>query len=202
MKLVYLFLFLFLSLCSFSQSSEKQGYLFDETGEEISQQIFQQKTKTGKYTWVTDETKDSINARLILLEEYGEITPEQKEKLLENLKEITGKTINNNQTIIINFAFIKETPNQRHCLDYYSSVKSYRNYFRNKEQFAQVYIRQQGFDYTKDFVFEDKNDEIRKQLFPYGSHCNYIIIKPNGRFYRQMSEHHQDKIPSKAKADW
>jgi hypothetical protein len=200
MRLIFL-VFLF-SLRSFSQATEKPGYVLNENGENISQEIFLQQTRAGKYTWVTYETKDSLNVRLILREEYGKISPQKKQHLLNNLKEITGTAINEKQTIIINFAFIKDTPNQRHCLDYYSSVKSYRNFFKNKEQFAQFYISQQGFNYTKEFVFEDKDDQIRKMIFPFGSNCNYIIIKPDGRFYRQMSEHHQDKIPKKAKADW
>lgn len=190
------------SLKSLGQTTEKPGYILNEKGENISQDFFLQQTRSGKYTWIAYETKDSLNARLLLREEYGEISHKQKEQLLENLKEITGTSINNKLTIIINFAFKEDIPNQRHCLDYYSSVKSYRNFFRNKEQFAQVYISQQGFKYPKEFVFEDINDTIREQLFPYGSSCNYIIIKPDGRFYRQMSEHHQDKIPAKAKADW
>jgi hypothetical protein len=67
---------------------------------------------------------------------------------------------------------------------------------------VQFYVSQQGFKYSKDFVFEDKDDVIRKMFFPYGLDCNYIIIKPDGSFYRQMSEHHQDQILKKAKADW
>jgi len=200
MKLIVIFLLISLSL--FGQTSEKKSELFNERGEIITQQNFNQMAKSGQYTWVIYETKDSLNARLILREQYGEINKNQKAELIAYLKEITSKKINESQTIIINFAFKQSTPNQAHCLDYYSSVKSYRNYFKNKEQFCQLYISEQGFKYPKDFVFEDKNDVIRKMLFPYGSNCNYIIIKPDGRFYRQMSEHHQDKIPSKAKANW
>lgn len=197
-----IFLFLFFSSIAFGQSTEKRGYLFNEKGENISQGSFEQKAKSGQYTWVVSETKDSINARLILREEYGNINVTEKKQLIDYLKEITGNEINDTETIIINFSFKEAGPNQKHCLDYYSSVKSYRNYFKGKKQFAQFYFTQQGFPYPKDFVYEDKNDVIRKLLFTYGSYCNYIIIKPNGRFFRNMGEHHQDKITSKAKADW
>ena len=198
----FLYIIFFLSFHCFGQNPEKPGYLFNEKGELITQDIFLQNSKNGKYTWISYETKDSINARLILLEEYGEISIIKKHELLDDLIEITGSNINENQTLIINFAFEKKIPNQRHCLDYYSSVKSYRNFFKRKEQFVQFYITEKGFNYPKSFVFEDKNDIIRKLLFPFGSGCNYIIIKPNGKFYRQMGEHHQDKIPSKVKSDW
>jgi hypothetical protein len=201
MRIIFI-LFLF-SLRSLGQPTEKPGYVLDENGKNISQDFFLQQSKTGKYSWATYETKDSLNVRLVLREVYGEINPKQKKELLENLKIITGTTVHNDHTIIINFAFKETSPYQtRHCLDHYSSVKSYRNFFKNKEQFAQFYISQQGFKYPKEFVFEDSNDAIRKMFFPYGLDCNYIIVKPDGRFYRQMSEHHQDKIPSKAKEDW
>lgn len=200
MRLVILLLLF--SLKSLAQSTNKPSYVLNEKGENISQDFFLQQTRSGKYTWISYETKDSLTARLIARETYGEISLKQKEYLLKILNEITGTTVLPSQTIIINFALEKDIPNQRHCLDYYSSVKSYRNFFKKKEQFAQFYITQQGFRYPKDFVFEDKNDDIKKMLFPYTSDCSYIIIKPDGKFYRQISEHHQDKIPAKAKADW
>lgn len=197
------FLLLLFSLKSLGQSTDKPGYVLDENGKNISQDFFIQQSKTGKYSWATYETKDSLNVRLITREIYGEINPKQKKELLDHLKDITNTAVHNNQTIIINFAFKETSPNQqRHCLDHYSSVKSYRNFFKNKELFAQFYVSQQGFKYHEEFVFEDSNDAIRKMFFPYGLDCNYIIIKPDGRYYRQMSEHHQDQIPSKAKEEW
>lgn len=197
--LVLLFL---LSIKSIGQTTNKPGFVLDENGKSISQDFFLKQTRSGNYTWVTYETKDSLNARLIKREEYGEISPKQKEDLLISLKTITGVQVHENQTIIINFAFKEDIPNQRHCLDNYTSVKSYRTFFRKKEQFAQFYISQQGFKYHKEFVFEDIQDVIRKLFFPYGKDCSYVIIKPDGRFYKQISEHHQDQIPKKAKSDW
>jgi hypothetical protein len=198
----FLYIFFVLGFTCLGQSPEKPGYLFNEKGEMITQDVFSKKTKSNKYTWIAYETKDSINARLILIEEYGEISTEKRNQVLIYLKKITRSTINEDQTLVINFAFKKSMPNQPHCLDYYSSVKSYRNFFKRKKQFIQFYITEKGFVYPKDFVFEDNNDIIRKLLFPFGSGCNYIIIKPDGKFYRQMGEHHQDQIPSKVKADW
>ncbi|MHA3787855.1 hypothetical protein ACX0HA_06540 [Flavobacterium hauense] len=197
-----IFLLLLFTVNSFAQSTEKSGYVLNEKGENITQDFFLKQTRSGKYTWIAFETKDSLIARLIPREEYGEITPKQKEHLLVILKEISGTTVRENQTIIINFAYQDSIPNQRHCLDYYSSVKSYRKFFKKKEQFAQFYISQQGFHYSKEFIYEDVDDAIRKMLFLYASDCSYIIIKPDGRFYRQVSEHHQDKIPSIAQEDW
>ena len=197
-----LILFILFNCSVFCQSTEKKGYLFDETGKEISQAIFDKQAKTGNYTWTTYETKDSINARLVLLEEYGKIDALQKQQIIDYLKEISGVTLSEEQTIIINFSFLKDTPNQRHCIDYYTSIKSYRNYFKNKKQFAQFYISQKGFSYRKDFVFEDKDDLIRKLFFGFGNSCTYVIIRPDGRFFKNMGEHHQDKIPEKAAADW
>lgn len=197
-----LILLLLLSIKSIGQTPDKPVYVFDENGKNITQDFFLKQSRTGNYTWVTYETKDSLNARLIKREEYGEISPKQKALFLTSLKAITGVQVNENQTIIINFAFKQDIPNQRHCLDNYSSVKSYRNFFEKKKQFAQFYISQQGFKYHKGFVFEDTHDEIRKLFFPFGKSCSYVIIKPDGRFYKQISEHHQDKIPQKAKSEW
>ncbi|RDI14491.1 hypothetical protein [Flavobacterium sp. AG291] len=193
---------LLLSYKSLSQNQKKHSYFLNEKGETITQDKFHDQSKTGKYTWTDYETKDSVNIRLIYRESYGRIDTIQKRNLLKVLKQVTGTTVNQNQTIIINFSFLKDIPNQKHCIDFYTSQKSYRNFFKGKEQFAQFYITEIGFKYSKKFVFEDKNDEIRKMLFPYGVHCNYIIIKPDGRFYKQMGEHRQDVIPQIAKSDW
>ncbi|MHA3787854.1 hypothetical protein ACX0HA_06535 [Flavobacterium hauense] len=201
MRLIFI-LFLF-TINSYAQSTDKPVYVLDEKGEKISQDLFLQQSKTGKYTWITYETKDSLNTRLIKRETYGKINLKLKEQLLEVLKTITGVIVDKDQTIVINFSFKDEYPNQkRHCLDYYTSIKPYRNFFKGQTEFAQFYISQQGFKYKKEFVFEDKDDCVRKVFFPYGLGCSYIIIKPDGKFYKQMGEHRQDVIPAIAKADW
>jgi len=205
MKLSLTIIVLYFSLQALhAQTPAKEGLLFDEKGDIISQQVFEQKAKTGNYTWIFKESKDSISARLLLKEEYETITANDREKITEALQEITGKPISENQTIIINF-YQKEnpTPNQKPCIDHYTSDRVYKNFIHRNKQYFQAFVTTKDFIYGKDFVHEDKHDIIRKLLFKYTSDCgNYIVIKPDGKFYRYTGEYRQDKIPAKLKENW
>ena len=49
MKLIMTFICCFITLNFHAQATKKQGYLFDETGNTISQELFDAKIKSQKY---------------------------------------------------------------------------------------------------------------------------------------------------------
>jgi|GEM_PF-1865755 len=204
MKLIIPILLYFVTINFHGQVPEKAGYLFDENGEIISQKTFEEKSGTGKYAWHISENNDSIVARIILREQYGSITIEERNEIVMALKALTGKSISNDQKIIINY-FLKENPpaKQKPCIDHYSSDRVYLKFLKKNKDVFQAFITNKGFSYNKDFVFEDKNETIKKLLFKYAADCgNYIIIQPDGKFYRRIGEYRQDFIPKKLKEDW
>jgi len=203
MKLIMTFICCFITLNFHAQATKKQGYLFDETGNTISQELFDAKIKSQKYIWLISENKDSINARLLPRQEYGKITSEKRDELISALQELTGLPISAYQSIIINY-FQKEKPllRQRPNIDYYTSDRVYRRFIKKNKTVFQAFVTEKGFGYEKDFVYEDKNEIIKKLLFKQSADCGYIIIKPNGNYFKMNSEYRQDYIPSKLKENW
>lgn len=56
---------------------------------------------------------------------------------------------------------------------------------------------------TRKNAYEDKNYVIGNTVFPDEIYCgNYIIIKPNGQYYKQVGEYRQDDISKIAEAEW
>jgi hypothetical protein len=202
MKSITFFLLFTISLLG--QTSQKKEYLFDETGNIIKQQEFKKKIDTSQYTYLITENDTAYIARLHLREEFGSITENERQEVISEIKSLTKKEINDNQIIIINYFYKEITMNQRPCIDHYTEDSAYKRFCKRKgQQLVQLFITEKGFNYNKDFVFQDKNEIIRNLLFKTGSLCgNYIIIKPNGRFYRHIGEYRQNEIPDKIKANW
>lgn len=195
--------FLFFTISVFSQLPEKNGYLFDEMSNTITQQEFKKKYDTFKYTYIITENDTASIARLLPLEEFGSITEIDRQEVIKEIEKLTQKKASDDQTIVINYFFREFTKNQRPCIDHYTTDRAYIRFFKNKKEYIQVFMTEKGFNYNKDFVLEDTNEIIRNLLFKYGSECgNYIILKPNGKFYRRIGEYRQDDILNKIDADW
>lgn len=194
---------IFFTISVFSQVTLKNEYLFDEMGNIITQQEFKKKYDSLKYTYIITESDTAAIVRLLLLEEINSITENERQKVIDEIEHLSQKKISNDQTLIINYFFKEFTKNQKPCIDHYTIDKAYKRYFKHNTESVQIFMTQKGFDYNKDFVFEDKSETIRNLLFKYGSECgNYIIIKPNGKFYRRIGEYRQNDIINKIKEDW
>lgn len=195
--------FLFFTISVFSQVAVKNEYLFDEIGNIITQQEFKKKYDTLRYTYIVTENDTASIAKLLLLEEFGTVTENEKQRVIKEIENLTQKKISNDQTIIINYFFKESTKNQKPCIDHYIVDKRYKRYFKQNTEYVQIFMTEKEFNYNKNFVFEDKSETIRNLLFKYGSECgNYIIIKPNGKFYRRIGEYRQDDIVNKIETDW
>ncbi|WP_289046591.1 hypothetical protein [uncultured Olleya sp.] len=128
--------------------------------------------------------------------EKGNLGELQKATLVEELQNLTGEKIDSSKIIVINFY---DKPNRKpngSCIDYYSSDYKYLRFFKKKPNILQFFITQKGYNYKKRKVIEDKNNTIRNLIFTDAKSCgNYIIIKANGDYLKNLGEYRQDQIP-------
>jgi len=189
-------LFILLSLNCFSQKNSKAQYLFDENDQLISQDQFKNKLNDKKIELITYEIDTAFIGRFLKKKDIGILSSSEKIKIYNALQNISTKKIDDSKTIIINF-FYKDNPEPNgSCIDYYVTDKAYRKFLENNTSLNQFFITEKNYDYKNKNVYQDKNDIIRATLFKYKFACgNYIIIHPNGNFYRKLGEYKQEEIP-------
>lgn len=203
-----LYTFIFLSFCSltlFAQTALKKEFYLDENNKPILLAEFKGKVSlSNKYSYtVVSETDSTLIAKLIFREQTGVLQPTERDAVVKALQQLTGREFKASQTIIINYFYREPVKNQAPCIDHYASDKKYQRYIAKHDNYAQFFITEKGFNYNRQFVYEDANEAIRNLLFKDVVHCgNYIIIKPNGHYYKRVGEYRQDDIPSKIKEDW
>lgn len=189
-------LFILLSLNCFSQTNSKAQYLFDENDQLINQDQFKNKLNDKKIELITYEIDTAFIGRFLKKRDIGILSSSEKIKIYNALQNISTKKIDYSKTIIINF-FYKDIPEpDGSCIDYYVTDKAYKKFLDNNNSISQFFITEKNYDYKNKNVYQDKNDIIRATLFKYRFVCgNYIIIQPNGHFYRKLGEYKQDEIP-------
>lgn len=199
MKKQYLIL-LFLSLSLFAQKKE---YILDENNTTISQNEFAVRMKApSKYVYATIENDTSIITQLAIREQKGKLQPGQRERIVQSLKVISGRYVEPEKTIIINF-FYPDTQNpERPIIDRYVKDPTYKRQVKRNKEIEQFYVTSSGFVYdVQENVYQDKTGVIQ-ELFRLGDSSNYIIIKPDGSYLLRLGEHRRDEIIDKAKENW
>lgn len=189
-------LFILLSLNCFSQTNSKAQYLFDENDQLINQDQFKNKLNDKKIELITYEIDTAFIGRFLKKKDIGILSSSEKIKIYNALQNISTKKIDDSKTIIINF-FYKDIPEpDGSCIDHYVTDKAYKKFLENNNSISQFFITEKNYEYKNKNVYQDKNDIIRATLFKYRFVCgNYIIIQPNGHFYRKLGEYKQDEIP-------
>ena len=164
---------------------------------------FKEKIKDRNYTYRLVENDTAYIGKILLREEIGKITTDNKLLLIEYLKRITNLEIDSTKNIVINFFFKPQIKPNGSCIDNYTSDSKYKRYFKKNDNDIQFFFTQKGYEYKKKYVFEDKESLIRNLLFKYYFSCgNYIIIKNNGEFLRRIGEYRQDEITEKINSEW
>jgi len=211
MKLPLLLLALFFLSTNFIFSQDvtlkqpKKETYFDENGSRIGAVGFKIKYENYK-TYapsIVSETDSTIVHKIIFREVYDVLQPVERETVVKILQQLTGKTIDATKTIVINFFFFEHVQNQAPCIDHYTSDKKYLKYFDKHKSSIQFFLTEKGYSYNEANIFQDSKGTIRNLLFKDRMECgNYIIIKPNGQYYKRVGEYRQDEIPDRIKADW
>ena len=205
MKLFTLLFLTFYSLNIFAQTNLKKEIYLDENSKPILLTEFKGKVSLyNKYGYtVVSETDSTLTAKIIFREQTGILQPGERDEVVKVLQQLTNKAVNVSQTIIINYFYSEPVKNQAPCIDHYTSDKKYLRFINKHTDYAQFFMTEKGFNYSQQSVYEDVNETIRNLLFKDVVHCgNYIIIKPDGHYYKRVGEYRQDDIPSKIKEDW
>ena len=204
MKKIITFTFIIFFWISYSQNSNKKEFFFDENWNLIEMDVFKKKIENRKnYTYRLVENDTAYIGKILLREEFGNITKEDKIDLIKNLEKITNVEIDSTKNIVINFFFKPVKNPNGSCIDHYTSDRKYKKHFKKNKKDLQFFITQKGYEYKKKQVFEDREDFIRKLLFKYYMGCgNYIIIRNNGEFLRRLGEYRQSEIANKINSEW
>ena len=204
MKLFTLVFLTFYSLNIFAQTTLKKEFYLDENNKPILLAEFKGKVSlSNKYSYtVVSETDSTLTTKIIFREQTGVMQPGERDAVVKALQRLTNQSVDASQTIIINFFYREPVKNQAPCIDHYTFDKKYLRFINKYTDYAQFFITEKGFNYNQS-VYEDVSEAIRNLLFKDVVHCgNYIIIKPNGHYYKHVGEYRQDDISSKIKEDW
>lgn len=203
MKKIIVLLFLVLTSSLFSQTKEE--VFLDENNKTVTKQEFEKKMGPPEYAYIptTYEDENAIIKKLVLRRELGIIKEQDRLDIVSALEEITGQQIDPEKTIIINFFYEDLKNPSGACIDNYSTDRKYKKYLKQQVDITQFFVVEKGYIYSKKRAVEDRFDKIRKMLFFDKFHCgNYIIIKPNGHYFKQVGEYPQDDIPKILEAEW
>jgi len=196
---------LMVSFVAFAQANLKKEYYIDENNKPILLAEFKGKVSLNKkysYT-VVSETDSTLIAKIIFTEQIGVLQLGEREAAIKALQQLTGRTVDASQTIIINYFYREPVKNQAPCIDHYTADKKYLRFISKHADYSQFFITEKGFNYNNKSVYEDISEAIRNLLFKDVVHCgNYIIIKPDGQYYKRVGEYRQDDIHYKIKEDW
>lgn len=195
--------FLFIIFTSLAFGQERPIVFYNESGEKISKQKF---IKTKDYNKNLDlylENDTTQIGLLITRRKFGQLDKNTFKYLKSYLTELTDNQIDSTQNIVINYltAYPKknETKNSRsgwNVLD--------RDYLKNLhkiENINQFWIHSSECDNLEYYHqkrinwIEDEENLLKKLFFPYPvRYGNYILIKPDGKFYYYLGEHSKYQI--------
>ncbi|MFD2892785.1 hypothetical protein ACFS5J_12260 [Flavobacterium chuncheonense] len=200
-----LFFFLFNCLL-FSQ--EKQIIFYNESGEKISNQKFIETRDYNKNLDIYYEN-DTIQIGLLITRQgFGKLDKNTFTILKMYLTDLSNKKIDSTQCIVINYltAFPKKAENKKlkstwNILDRDYLKKLYK--IANINQFWVNSPESDNLEYYhhgKINWLTDKENILKSLFFPYEvRYGNYILIKPDGKFYYYLGEHGKHQIWEKAK---
>jgi hypothetical protein len=194
---------IFVCTTSFAQSTtDKSSYYYSSKGEEISKEEFAQKAMSFGYDNKYREMDTAFVGRLILKREKGILNAKQLKEVRTYLKKLTGKSVNTQSTIIINY-FVAPKDGDKTCAESYVNDSDYAKRLQQLDLTEQFFIAEKKYQLNKKNVYQESADFLKKFLFENARTCgNYMILKPDGSFYSKYGEYEQDKIISLIDVNW
>ncbi|WP_104734530.1 hypothetical protein [Hanstruepera ponticola] len=195
------FVFILFTCLTFGQ--EKPIIFYNESREKISKQDF---IKTKDYSKNLDlyfENDTTQIGLLVTRKKFGQLDKTTFENLKSYLTELTDKTIDSTQNIVINYltAFPKKADNTKSRSTWNILDKDYLKKLHNIADINQFWINSPESDNLKYYHqnkinwIADKENLFKKLFFPYEvRYGNYILIKPDGKFYYYLGEHSKYQI--------
>ena len=187
--------YLILLLFSLSLFAQKKEYILDENSNILSKNEFATRMKApSKYVYTTIENDTATIIQLGFREQKGKLQPGQRERIVQSLKVISGRYVEPEKTIIINFFYPDIQNPERPIIDRYVKDPAYKREAKRSKDIEQFYVTSGGFIYgAQENVYQDTTGLIQ-ELFQLGDSSNYIIIKPDGRYLLRLGEHRRDEI--------
>ncbi len=194
---------LLLNTVCFSQPViDKPSYFFNNKGTSITKEEFAKKAMSFGYDYKYKEEDSAYVGRLILKREKGTLTKERLVEVRKYLKKLTGKSVNTNSTIVINY-FVAPVNGDKSCADSYINDSDYAKRLQQLDLTEQFFIAEKKYQLDKKNVYQESADFLKKYLFENARTCgNYMILRPDGSFYSKYGEYEQDKIISLIDVTW
>lgn len=201
MKKILFYIFLFSSFNFFSQNKPFKYY--NENGKELTKKEF---SKAINYSENLDLylENDSLQFGVLMQRENsGKLNQFTLKKIQSYLHELSKKDIDSTKNIVINY--LTALPNHNENTNPRSTwnvlEKDYLKKLSKISKIQQFWINSPRANNLKYYYskrinwLEDKEDLFKKIFFPYEvKYGNFILIKPDGRFYYYLGEHSKYQI--------
>jgi hypothetical protein len=187
---------------------EKPKVFYNESGEIINMMEFFELKNYNKNLDLYFENDTTQIALLVTRQKFGQLDKSTFEKLKSYLKEISDKKIDSTQNIVINYltAFPKKADNTKSRSTWNVLDNDYLKKLHEIADITQFWIHSPETDNLKYYHqnkinwIADKKNLFNNLFFPYEvKYGNYILIKPDGKFYYYLGEHSKYEIWEKSK---
>ncbi len=114
--------------------------------------------------------------------------------MIEYIKQLSKSEVNDEYTIVICFFFKPESYGDS-VIKHQTTNQQYLDFFKKNNKVFNIFITERGYVYKNKRVFEDKENRIKELLFNYPfEYGNYIVIKPDRSFKKEISEYNSENI--------
>ncbi|NIK92743.1 hypothetical protein GZ212_11325 [Mangrovimonas sp. CR14] len=199
-------IFILFAYWGFAQ--EKPIVFYNESGEKVNRRKFIEAKDYSKNLDLYFENDTTQIGLLVTREKFGQLDESTFENLKSYLTELTDKTIDSTQNIVINYltAFPKKADNTKSSSTWNVLDKDYLKKLHKIADINQFWINSPESDnleyYHQNKInwIADKESLFEKLFFPYEiRYGNFILIKPDGKFYYYLGEHSKYEIWEKSK---
>ena len=200
--------FVFLLFTCITLGQEKPIVFYNESGDKINKQEFIETKNYNKNLDLYFKNDTTQIALLVTRQKFGQLDKITFEKLKSYLTELTDKKIDSTQNIVINYltAFPKKADNTKSRSTWNILDKDYLKKLHKIADINQFWIHSPESDNLKYYHqnkinwIADKESIFKKLFFPYElRYGNYVLIKPDGKFYYFLGEHSKYEIWEKSK---
>ncbi|WP_394907500.1 hypothetical protein [uncultured Mesonia sp.] len=200
-----LFIISFFSLGVWGQNNDKPKVFYNLNDEEIGwQAYFKLKEETNSLNQIT-ATDSTMQYRLIRRENTGTLQPSTFLQLKQYLSALSGKEIRENENIVINY--LSRYPEKNQPTGHSSRSKwniYHKNYLKKLHQLAPIKqfwmhsptIKTLDYHHANrlNWLADEKDALFILFLKKTVALGNYILIKPDGRYYYYLGEYGKDHV--------
>ncbi|WP_323789866.1 hypothetical protein [Psychroserpens sp.] len=206
MKIINFIVILLISIKVFGQT--KPIIFYNENSEQITKQKFLDTKDYKKNLDLYFENDTTQIGILITRQKFGQLDKKTFNILKSYLNELSGKQIDSTKNLVINYltAFPKKSENTKYRSTWNVLDKDFLKNLHKIVDINQFWINSPESDNLKYYHqnkinwISDKDNLFKKLFFPYEvRYGNYILIKPDGKFYYYLGEHSKYEIWEKSK---